>query len=130
MSRSKTTDEKDDSIPTPEWVVAGIGLLLVCLALGFLTYKAFSIDDGEPELSFTVESIVAQDGGSLVLARVNNTGGKTLTGLQILGNAGNDTHVVEIDFLPARSSRTFGMFFQSVLEETAIKFTPGGYQEP
>lgn len=130
MSKSEETERKSDAIPTPEWVVAGIGLALVCVALGFLLYKAFFLDNGVPSLSFSVDRIVDQDGGSLVLAKVFNRGGKTVTDLHILGTAGADSHEVEIDFLPARSSRTFGMFFPSVPKEAEIRFSPGGYQEP
>ena len=130
MSRSKKTDKKDDEIPTPEWVVAGIGLALVCVAIAFLLYKGFSLDDGVPDLSFTVEEVATRDGRSLVLAKVHNSGGKTVTNLHILGTAGNDSHEVEIDFLPARSSRDFGMFFPSAVGKTDVVFTPGGYQEP
>lgn len=130
MNQSEAGASKNEEIPTAEWVVAGIGILLVCLALGFLTYKALFLDDGAPQLTFQVKKIVVQDGGSLVLASVSNTGGSTITDLQILASANGESHELEIDFLPARSSRNFGMFFRSSPESTGIEFAPGGYQEP
>lgn len=130
MSRSSERENEENPIPVPEWIVAGLGLTLVCLALFFLLYKAFFLDDGDPELKFKVESIVPQDGGALILAEVSNTGGTTVSALQIIGFAGDEEHEVEIDFLPARSSRKFGMFFSKVPESDDVKFSPGGYQEP
>ncbi len=130
MSRLSSTEPEEDFIPAAEWVVAGVGLILVCVSLGFLVYKAFLVEDGPPEIAFKVEQIVPQDGGALVLATVFNKGGKTVTRLQILGRAGQEEHEVEIDFLPARSSRGFGIFFTEPPEPERVRFEPGGYQKP
>lgn len=119
-----------DSIPFGEWLMAGIGLVLLCGCLGFLLYKALMIDDEIPIISVHVEQIIPQNGGALVLAEVSNKGGETVTRLQILASTGDEEHEAEIDFLPARSSRKFGVFFSSTPPKNDVKFVAGGYQEP
>lgn len=130
MKTNESETPAQDNIPTAEWAVAGIGLVLVCLCLGFLLCKAFFVDDGVPKISCVVEQIVPQDGGALVLAKVSNSGGETVTRLQIGAKSGEEEQSVEIDFLPARSSRKFGMFFSHIPKDGSVQFTPGSYQEP
>lgn len=130
MSPSRRIKNKEEEISLPEWIVAGFGLALVCIAFFFLIYKAFFIEQGDPVLDFAVERVVNQDGGALVLAKVSNTGRQTVTALQITGIAANEEHEFEVDFLPARSSRRFGMFFSFVPLKNDVKFRAGGYQEP
>ncbi len=130
MKKPPSETSPEETIPAAEWTVAGIGLALLCVCLGFLLYKAFYIDGGVPKISFQVERIVPQDGGALVLAKVSNSGGQTVSGLRIVGRAGDEEHEVEIDYLPARSSRKFGMFFDHSPAEGSVGFVPGGYQEP
>jgi uncharacterized protein (TIGR02588 family) len=77
-----------------------------------------------------VERIVSQDGGALVLAEVANAGGETVSGLQIRGRAAGEEKEVVIDFLPARSTRKFGMFFRTIPEKDKVEFVAGGYQDP
>ncbi|MFC7335976.1 hypothetical protein ACFQY0_02200 [Haloferula chungangensis] len=120
----------EETIPAAEWTVAAIGLVLLCLCVAFLVYKAFFVDDGVPEIAFEVERIVPQDEGALVLANVSNSGGQTVTELQIVGSSQLERHEVKVDFLPARSTRSFGMFFSHVPDKASLNFVPGGYQEP
>ncbi|MEP2775347.1 MAG: hypothetical protein ABJQ29_01290 [Luteolibacter sp.] len=130
MKKSSSKPTEKDHIPTAEWVVAGIGLVLLCLSLGFLLYKAVVVDDGAPSITLKVEQVVPQDSGGLVLAEVTNTGGVTFTRLQIMGTSGNEKREVEIDYLPARSSRKFGVFFSKVPEKSEVRLSAGGYQNP
>lgn len=130
MKDQSSDQQEQEDIPPAEWVVASLGLILVCVCLGVLLFKAFKVDNTAPEISFNVEQIVAQNGGALVLAKVSNTGGKTVTGLEIKGSAGDEERDAEIDFLPARSSRKFGMFFSSVPSKESVHFSAGGYQQP
>ncbi len=130
MASSKSEKSQQEKIPLPEWIVAGIGVALVLLALSFLTYKALFLGTGDPEIHFKITDIASQQSGGLVLAEVSNSGGKTITAFQIIGTSGSEEHTVVIDFLPARSSRKFGMFFSSLPTKDEVTFTPGGYQEP
>lgn len=130
MKNPPTVKTGQEHIPRAEWVVAGIGLVLLCSCMAFLLYKAFLVEDTVPRISFRVESIIPQDGGALVLAEVANAGGETVTGLHIVGRAGKEEHEAVIDFLPARSARKFGMFFSAIPDETSLQFVPGGYQKP
>ena len=130
MKNPSSGKRGEDPIPLAEWFVAGIGLVLLCASMAFLLYKAFKVEDSVPSISFRVERIVPQDGGALVLAEVANTGGQTVTGLQIVGRAGEEENQAVIDFLPARSSQKFGMFFSTIPDKHTVRFVPGGYQEP
>lgn len=113
-----------------EWMVAGLGLVLLCGSLGFLFYKAFYVEKSEPVIVFEIEKMVPQGGGVLVVAKVENRGGKTVTALQILGKTVDQEHEVVIDYLPARSERGFGMFFQKNLSADEVKFEAGAFQQP
>ncbi|WP_411825446.1 hypothetical protein [Luteolibacter sp. AS25] len=131
MSKNSTSDSSHtEIIPPAEWIAAGIGLTLLCVCIGFLFFKAFMLDGGVPKISFAVKQIVAQDGGSLVLGKVSNEGGETVTALHIRATSGSEQQQVEIDYLPARSSREFGVFFTHIPEEGSVSFTASGYQEP
>lgn len=130
MKNPSSEKTSEDTIPPAEWAVAGVGLVLLCSCMAFLLYKAFMVEDSIPKITFRVESVIPQDGGALVLAEVANAGGETVTSLQILGRADKEEHQAVIDFLPARSSRKFGMFFNTIPDRDTLKFVPGGYQEP
>ena len=121
---------KEDKIPPAEWAVAAIGLALVCLCLGFLIYKAFRLDNGAPGFSFEVESVIPQDGGALVLAKVTNTGGETAKAITIVGESGGEEQEVQIESIPARSSRDFGLFFPKMPDRGSLRFTPRSYEAP
>lgn len=130
MKQEPEKNQQQDEIPTAEWIVAGIGLALVCACLGFLLYKALFVENGTPAVEFRIKQITAQNGGALVLAEAINKGGETVTELQIMGQSGDERAEATIDFLPARSSRGFGMFFSEAPTSADVEFKAGGYQEP
>ena len=103
---------------------------MVCACLGFLFYKAYFVEDGSPVLEFHVERILAQDKGVLVLAEATNKGGQSVTDLQIIGSSGGENSEVMIDFLPARSSRSFGMFFSKRSPTGGVDLKAVGFQDP
>lgn len=132
MSEKSDTDEnpKHDHIPLIEWLVAGIGLILIGATLSFLLYKAFFVEKGDARIEFQIEKIVALENGAVVLAKAHNKGGKTVSNFQILTHADGQERETTLDYLPAKSSRAFGIFFSHVPQKNEIRFEAGGYQEP
>ncbi len=126
----KITQQEEEIIPAAEWAVAGVGLALVCACLGFLFYKAYFVEDGSPTIEFRVERILAQDKGVLVLVEATNQGGQSVSNLQIVGRSESESSEVMIDFLPARSSRSFGIFFSNRPTAEGLDLKAVGYQEP
>lgn len=130
MENPPTGESEKETIPPAEWVVAGIGLILLCLSMGSLIHKALDVEESEPRIAFSIESIVQQGDGVLVVARASNHGGETVSDFHVTGSAGSEEHELVIDYLPARSSREFGVFFATRVQKEDVKFTPGAYQMP
>jgi uncharacterized protein (TIGR02588 family) len=103
--------------PFWEWVVAGIGLVLVLAVLGYLVLDAFHSPDTPPAPEVQVLGVEAQAGRFLVRFSARNGGSRTAEQLKVVATLKEAGKVVEevdtvMDFLPGRSSREGGVFFQ------------------
>jgi uncharacterized protein (TIGR02588 family) len=133
-SASQQQQEKD-AIPIWEWIVAGVGLVLVAGVIGFLIYEAFSRDRVPPDVKLSVDSVVQTRNGYLVKITVINEGGITAEGVDIEGELRRDTEPVErsrttIDYLPPRSEKKAGLFFTRDPRQLDLQVRSLGYEEP
>ena len=79
---SKTPGRADDrelkyTIPLLEWVVAGLGVLLVGGAIVFLVYHSMTRGRTPPDLRAVAERVLELDHGYVVQFRALNEGGST-----------------------------------------------------
>src|SRR5688500_7433691 len=65
------------TFPLSEWIIGGLGGLLVLFAVGFLICRAAMQRDSPPDLAVSVMEVVPSQGGYLVRVQVVNTGGAT-----------------------------------------------------
>jgi uncharacterized protein (TIGR02588 family) len=133
-SASQKQQEKD-AIPIWEWIIAGIGFVLVAGVIGFLLYEAFSGNRLPPDVKLSVESVVQTRNGYLVKITALNEGGQTAEGVDIEGELRTGTESLErsrttIDYLPPRSEKRAGLFFTRDPRQLELHVRPLGYEEP
>jgi len=138
MSTSKNSRPKKShfaEIPLPEWIVGAIGLLVVVLAVGVLVYEAVGGDKTPPDVKLRVQSIAALRNGFLVKVEAENEGGKPAARVPVqaeLVQAGqvSETAEVQLEYLPAHSSREAGVFFTQDPRQGEVRLRALGYEVP
>ena len=134
--RDRDGSQKTSSkIPTLEWVVSGLGLLIVAGAVGVLLYEGIAGDQSPPEIALSVQSIDRQQNGFLVKIRAENIGGEPAGRVDILAELTEGAKVVEtsgtqFEHLPPRSKRDAGVFFQRDPRLAEIRLQTKGYEAP
>lgn len=121
--------------PFWEWVVAGIGLLLLLATLGYLTWHALSSSATQPQPVIEVLGVEQQQQHFLVRIRVHNQGRTTAQALRIVGELKRQDQVVETSdlefaYLPAESSREAGLLFRHDPRTLQLELQPRSYQKP
>jgi uncharacterized protein (TIGR02588 family) len=138
LAQARSTSQKQqekDAIPIWEWIVAGVGLLLVAGVIGFLLYEAFSGNGLPPDVKLSVESVVQTRNGYLAKITAVNEGGITAEGVDIEGELKRGTETIErsqttIDYLPPRSNKKAGLFFIRDPRQFELHVRALGYEEP
>ena len=133
-SASQKQQEKD-AIPIWEWIVAGIGLVLVAGVIGLLIYESFTGSRLPPDVKLSVDSVVQTGNGFLVRVTAVNQGGITAEGVIIEGELRGGAQQAEqsrttIDYLPPRSEKKAGLFFTRDPRQLELHVRPLGYEEP
>jgi uncharacterized protein (TIGR02588 family) len=125
--------------PWWQWLVAGIGGLLLLVTVGDLLYAGLVAVGGPPAVELTVVRVEpTPEHRYLAVIQATNTGGNTVAGLKIEGDLRErDGTSIEhgeftLDYLPAGSSRTGGLFFSRDphSRDVELKLHPSGYHEP
>jgi len=133
-STSQKQQEKD-AIPIWEWIVAGVGLVLVASVISFLIYEAFTGKRLPPDVKLSVDSVVEIRNGFLVRITAVNEGGMTAEGVIVEAELRSGTEPVErsrttIDYLPPRSEKRAGLFFTRDPRQLDLQVRSLGYEEP
>lgn len=121
-------------IPLAEWIASGIGLLLVAGTVGYMGYAALTKEDRPPDIQVEVLSVQPLRQGYLAQFRATNHGDQAAHDVHIIGTQGQGNEAEEsdatLDFLPAGSEKTGGLFFtqQPVMERLSVR--AAGYQGP
>lgn len=126
---------KDSGTPALEWVIAGLGLVLVIGAVGFMLYKAVWGETSPPEVLISAESVVQTQTGYLVKFRAYNQGGSTAEGVIIQGELRRGPESAEssqttLEYLPSHSERKGGLFFKQDPRQFELQLKAFGYEEP
>lgn len=128
-------NNSESETPLLEWLIAGIGLVLVAGVLGLLLYKAIWREASPPQITIRVNSIVPVQNGYVVQFRAINQGGSTGEGIVIGGELRHGAETVEssqttIDYLAANSERGGGLFFTHDPRQFDLQIRALGYEEP
>jgi uncharacterized protein (TIGR02588 family) len=134
-SRFNPSDREAEGIPTLEWVIGGIGFLIVAGVLGFFLYAAISDQQPLPDVKFSVDEVVQVRSGYLVRITASNEGGLTAEGVIVEGELRRGAESIEqsrtvIEYLPSRSKKRIGLFFSQDPERFELKIRSHGYEEP
>lgn len=133
---SEKDDEKRSVTTSPwEWVAACIGFILVAGAIILLVIEGLSDDGVPPAITLEVDSIVQAGSGYLVEFSARNAGDRTASAVLIEGvlrvpEEEEEVSSVTLDYLPAESRRSAGLFFSHDPRIGTLELRPLGYQRP
>jgi uncharacterized protein (TIGR02588 family) len=100
-----------------------------------LSYEALTSETSPPDITVQMESVQAVTGGYVVTLRITNSGTATAAAVRVEGVLKRAMAVIEtsemtIDYVPARSERSGGLFFQNDPQQFQLEFRALGYQAP
>lgn len=141
MAESKSKKQKSENEqphaepPVWEWIIAGIGLILVIGAVGFMLYEAMTEKSEPPNFTVTVDSINPASDGYHVKFRVKNTGDQTAADVAIEGELKQGAEIVEtttvtLTYVPSDSEREAGFVFSKNPHEYELKLRVKSYEKP
>lgn len=126
-----------DAVTTPLWekLVGLAGFILLCAAIGVLLRNAMSVDDSPPLIGFENINITNEDAGFRVAVEVVNSGGTSVSDVEIEGRVTREDGTLEVsslrfDYLPAQSRRAGGLFFETNPQIGNLEFRPKSFTEP
>lgn len=122
-------------IPLLEWIIGGIGLLIVAATVAVLVHEAVAGDNSPPDVKLTVEAMRPLRNGYLVKVRAENEGGEAAARVPVEVELVSQAKVIEtsdtqFEYLPAHSVRDAGVFFTQDPREGELRLRARGYEEP
>lgn len=135
---SRNARGREAPVPTEiskwEWLVGGIGLLVLLALLAFLAREAMA-PPTPPDLVARVDSVSRGTSGWLAHVRVHNRGRATAVSVTVEGalvTAAGDTLRSEttLDYVPGLSRRGGGLLFDQDPRLGKLELRVAGYQEP
>ena len=121
--------------PLLEWLVGGIGVLLVGGAIAFLVYHSLVRDRAPPDIRVVAERVLDLGDAYLVQFRALNEGRSAAAQVTIEGELVGPDGVIELgeavlDYLPPRSDREGGLLFTGDPRTGELRLRAKGYAEP
>ena len=122
-------------IPLLEWIIGGVGFLLITSVIAFLLYHAITGIDSPPDVNVSIVSIQQNRSGYLVRVKARNDGGSTAEGVVIEGELKKGSQVLErsettVDYSPPGSEKEFGLFFTRDPRQFELQIRALGYENP
>src|SRR5688500_900470 len=84
-SRTGSPRTEAQAIPALEWLVGGIGFVIIAGVLGFFLYAAIHNDHPRPDVKLSVDAVARLRNGYLVQFTAINEGGLTAQGVTVEG---------------------------------------------
>lgn len=131
-TKQKTLDDETTPAHTPtmEWIIGGLGFVLVLGAIGYLLWQGLRGEHRPPKIVLKVEAIEPVGESFLVRVRAINQGGEPVKSLMIEGTINSaESSTMTFDNLPADSERLGGLFFTADPRQQKIKLRAHGYEE-
>ncbi|WP_410218036.1 TIGR02588 family protein [Paracoccus sp. (in: a-proteobacteria)] len=118
-----------------EWLVAGLGAMLISSIIGYLIYDGITYPDSPPDVTVSQTSALSRSEGFLVEFTARNSGNTTAANLVVTGSLMDGDKVVEeaevtLDYLPQQAERKGGLFFRNDPSEHEVTLQAGGYTAP
>lgn len=118
-----------------EWIVFGIGLVLVLGMIGYLTWDALQGPGSPPDLRVSLGTPVQRSGGWAVPVTVRNEGGETAEGARVvvtLELPGGEKEEAEFEaaFVPRGSRREGWVHFLHAPGTGRLTGRVTGYEQP
>jgi uncharacterized protein (TIGR02588 family) len=123
------------AVPLLEWMVAGLGVVLVGGAIAFLVYHSSTRGQTLPDIRAVAERVLELDHGYVVQFRVLNDGGSAAAEVTIEGELVGPEGTIErgeavLDYLPPRSDREGGLLFTRDPRGGELRLRATGYARP
>ena len=120
--------------PWSEWLVAGIGLVLLLASVGYLLYDGNGASQ-PPAPVIRMLSVEPLQGRFLVRVQAVNESRATAASLRVEGTLKRGGEVVErseleFDYLPGRSTREGGLFFTADPRGLQMELAARSYRKP
>jgi uncharacterized protein (TIGR02588 family) len=125
----------EPAIPLLEWIVGGLGALLVGAAIAYLVSNSLTRDRTPPDLRLEAERVLDLGDGYLVQFRAFNEGGSaaaevTVEGELVAPDGTAEVSEAVLDYLPPRSGREGGLLFESDPRAGELSLRARGYAKP
>lgn len=136
-AKSKDTDRAAVAAGKPwlEWAASAVGIVIVIGILAILGRDAFTGGASAPVVRVEAGDVTAHAGGFTLQVRARNPSGATAAQVEIEGVLRDGERVVEsarllLDFVPAGSSRSGGLYFASDPRRFDVRLRALGYADP
>jgi len=106
------------------------GAIIFAAIVAVLLNNALTDPGAPPSIIVELDAIEQVAGGYVVEFVARNEGDTTAAMVEISGEAGGETHSATLDYLPPRSERRGGLFFESDPRASELKLRAEGYQDP
>lgn len=135
MAEKRPRKTTANDIPTLEWVVGGLGALIVAGVIGFLLYEGFAGGASPPEIHVEIKRIAPVRDGFRVQFEARNAGDEAAAQVAIEGvlsrpNAEPERSTVTLAYLPGRSERGGGLFFSADPRSGELSLRAQSYEDP
>jgi uncharacterized protein (TIGR02588 family) len=137
---SKAPGRADDGEPRPaipllEWIIAGVGVLLVGGAIAFLVHHSMTRSQTSPDIRAVAERVLDLSNGYVVQFRALNEGGSaaaevTIEGELVLPDGTTEQAEAVLDYLPPRSDREGALVFSVNPRHGELRLRATGYAKP
>jgi uncharacterized protein (TIGR02588 family) len=133
--RNTPSEMNDAAPPLSEWLVAALGLVLLCASVAYLGWQAFTSQAAVPEPTVRVLAVEPQNGQYLVRVRVTNQSRATAAALRVegvlrQGGQAIETSGTEFQYLPGGSSVQGGIYFTRDPRQFELVVAAKGFEEP
>ena len=121
--------------PPIEWAAALVSTLLVLFLLGYTLREALVREKRPPLIAVRADSILAVEGGYLVMFTARNAGGETAAALVVRGTLRRGDAELEqseatIDYVPLGGERQGGLHFTLDPSRHALEIGASGFDTP
>jgi uncharacterized protein (TIGR02588 family) len=123
-------NEPAKKAPWIERAAATLGATIALCLIGVLGWEAMQEPGRPPTVSVAVERIAPIEGGYIVEVRAQNRSSTTAAGVVIEAELGAERGEATLDYVPGRSSRTAGFFFEQDPRRGALSLRALGYTTP
>ena len=123
------------AIPLLEWIIAGLGVLLVGGAIAFLVYHSVIRGRTPPDIRAVAERVLDLEHGYVVQFRARNEGGSaaaqvTIEGALVAPDGTTERAETVLDYLPPRSEGEGALLFTVDPRRGELHLRATGYAKP